>query len=341
MLASATLEPGLRTVIRGTNDSLDRLNRLLALAWERSSFHRTKWKAAGLSPGALRSVEDLRRFPFTTREELERDQAHHPPLGTCLTVPFTDCLRLLRSSGTTRAPLFWADDAESWGSVVRASQALWEMGGVTRADRIFLTTPFGASSGPWIMHAGASQLGCLNFSLGRATLSEQLSLIRRFTPTVLASKPRDLLALALAAETAGLEPAAFGVRRLICGGAPGAHQTETRRELERRWGAECFDRYGMTEVGSIAGECSAHCGGMHVLESELIAEVVDADSGQPPADGSTGELVLTHLGRTTCPIVRYRTGDQVRLDRLSRCACGHSGAILVGGVLSRTQPAPA
>jgi len=316
------------------------LNRLLELAWARSPFYQGKWRAAGLAPGALDSVAELERFPTTTRAELERDQAQHPPLGAWATVPFADCLRLQRSSGTTQSPLFWADDSASWKSVVRASRALWQMAGVKRADRIFLVMSYGAASGPWIMYGGAEQLGCLCFTMGRATLAEQIALIQRFTPTVLASKPSDLLALALAAETAGLSPAALGVRKLICGGGPGGHVPETRSELERRWGAECFDRYGMTEAGSIAGECVAHCGGLHLLESELIAEVLAPDSDHPPADGCTGELVLTHLHRTALPLIRYRTGDRVRLDRTLRCACGNPAAVLLGGVQRKSPPSP-
>lgn len=332
MSASATLDPGGRTVTAPAPEQLPALNRLLARAWEHSAFYQGKWRAAGLTPGPVKSLAELEKFPCVRRAELERDQAQHPPLGTGLTVPFADCHRLQRSSGTTRSPMFWADDPASWESVVRASRALWQLAGVKRPDRIFLAMSYGAASGPWIMYGGAEQLGCLCFTMGRANLAEQIALVQRFAPTVLASKPPDLLALALAAETAGLSPASLGVRKLICGGGPGGHVPETRRELERRWGAECFDRYGMTEAGSIAGECAAHCGGLHLLESELIAEVLDPEADRPPADACRGELVLTHLHRTALPLIRYRTGDRVRLDRSRRCPCGNPAALLVGGV---------
>ena len=319
-------------MIHGTPDQLDQLNRLLAKVWERNPFYRAKWKAAGMSAGPLRSLDELERFPFTTRAELERDQASHPPLGTNLTFPLEDCTRLHRSSGTTGAAIFWADDADSWRSVVRCSQALWQLAGVGRGDRVFFAMPFGTSSGPWIMHAGAQQLGCLCFTAGQASVEEQLEWMGRFKPTVLVAKPGDLLTLALAAAAAGVNTASLGVCKLICGGAPGGHVAETRRELEQRWGAKCFDRYGMTEAGPIAGECAAHPGGLPPLDSEFITEVVAPNSVQPLMDGKAGELLLTHLSRTACPIVRYRTGDRVRLDRAQRCPCGHPGALLMSGV---------
>lgn len=319
-------------MIHGTPAQLDQLNRVLAMVWERNPFYRAKWKAAGLSPGLLRSLDELERFPFTTRAELERDQASHPPLGSNLTAPFSDCLRLHRSSGTTRAPLFWADDAVSWQAVVRCSQTVWEWADVGRGDRVFFAMPFGVSSGLWIMRAGAQQLGCLCFSAGQASVEEQLEWMGRLKPTVLVAKPRNLLTLALAASAAGLNPASLGARKLICGGAPGGHVAETRRQLEQRWGAECFDRYGMTEAGSIAGECAAHAGGLHLLDHEFLAEAVEPHPPRPSNDGPGRELVLTHLSRTACPIVRYRTGDLVQLDRAQCCPCGHLGTLLVGGV---------
>lgn len=318
---------------------LEKLNELLAALWESNQFYRAKWFAAGLKPGRLGSLDDLRNYPLTTRAELARDQQAHPPFGTNHTLPIASFTRLHRSSGTTGAPLFWGDDAASWRSLTSSSRMLWERAGVGRQDRVFLAMPFGVSLGPWSIAAGAWELGCLCFAPGQGTIEQELDWIKQVHPTVLASKPAHLLALAAAAELAGVAAASLGVRKLIAGGAPGGHEPQTRRELERRWGAECFDRYGMTEAGPIAGECSAHSGAMHLLESELIAEVIIPGTEQPAPEGNQGELILTNLSRIGCPIVRYRTGDVTRLGRGDVCQCGNPGALIKSGVKRMAEAA--
>lgn len=122
-------------------------------------------------------------------------------------------------------------------------------------------------------------------------------------------------------------PTTAGVRKLICGGAPGGHVAEKRLQLEQCWSAECFDRYGMTEAGPIAGECTAHPGGLHL----------EPRTDQPAKGGSAGQLVLTHLNRAACPIVRYRIGDLVQLNWAQRCSCGNPCALLMGGVQRATE----
>jgi phenylacetate-CoA ligase len=321
----------------GEPSQLEKLNQLLAALWESNQFYRAKWLAAGVKPGRLRSLDDLQNYPLTTRVELARDQQAHPPFGTNHTFPVSSFTRLHRSSGTTGTPVFWGDDAASWRALISSSRTLWERAGVGREDRVFLAMPFGASLGPWSMAAGGWELGCLCFAPGQATNEQELAWIKQVQPTVLASKPAHLLALAAAAESAGVDAASLGVRKLIAGGAPGGHEPETRRELERWWGAECFDRYGMTEAGPIAGECSAHSGAMHLLEKELIAELIVPGTEHPAAEGNPGELVLTNLNRIVCPIMRYRTGDVTRLERGGVCQCGNPNALIKGGV-KRMRP---
>lgn len=146
---------------------LKKLNLLLDAAWEQNSFYSRKWREAGVNAHHLSSLKDLAKFPFTTRDELLADQNAAPPLGTNLTCAPADCKRIHHSSGTTRAPLYWADTAQSWQWVARCSQALYELAGITTRDRIFFTIPPGASSGGWILHEGATRLGCCCFTASR------------------------------------------------------------------------------------------------------------------------------------------------------------------------------
>src|SRR6185436_4989858 len=209
---------------------------------------------------------------------------------------------------------------------MRCSQALFLMSGVLPDDRILFLTSFTQLSGPWIMYEGACKLGCCCFSA--ADIDEQIHCLDIFRPTVLIAKPSQLPRLAIALQEAGIVTASAGIEKLIFTGE--AVSAAARDELQTVWNAEAFDRYGLTEAGSVAGECQSH--GMHVLEGEFIAEVLDSRTEEPVPDGHLGELVLTTLGRISRPIVRYRTGDFVRLVREHQCPCGRADALLVGGI---------
>ena len=188
------------------------------------------------------------------------------------------------------------------------------------------------SSGPWIIYEGAGRLGCACFSVGQAEPAEQLHWLAQFKPTVLAGKPAVLQSLAMTAMANGSPLRELGVGKLILGGA---HDPSLRSSLEQLWTAECFDRYGLTEAGSVAGECTAHSGGRHLLDAEFIAECIEPDSAKPVSDGQLGELVLTNLGRVARPVIRYRTGDLVRLVHHHECPCGRCGTLLLGRVARR------
>jgi phenylacetate-CoA ligase len=156
--------------------------------------------------------------------------------------------------------------------------------------------------------------------------------------TTVCCTPTYALRLAEVAEAtrAGGWLAALGVKVLIVAGEPGGSIPATRRLIERRWGARVIDHHGLTEVGPVSFECWERPGGLHVNEAEFIAEVIDAATGQPVADGTMGELVLTTLGRIACPVIRYRTGDLV-VRRRGGCACGRTLAWLEGGILARAD----
>lgn len=305
---------------------LDRLNALIVEIWERNHFYPAKWRQAGLSPIELESLEELSLFPFTTRAELIEDQNANPPLGTNFGCELGHFKHFYRSSGTTHAPIFWGDTPRSWRWAGDCSMQLFLMAGVKPADSIFLALPFAVSSGPWIMYEGAARLGCCCFTAGSADSSQIMRWIRAFHPSVIIGNPAQLLQLGL--EAACSAPS-LGLQKLIL---TGDRTASDRNKIEQLWGAQCFDRYGLTEAGSVACECCAHSGGMHILESEFIAEVIDPDTCEPVKDGEPGELVLTNFGRAERPIIRYRTGDLVRLVKEHSCPCGRSEAMLTGGV---------
>jgi phenylacetate-CoA ligase len=151
--------------------------------------------------------------------------------------------------------------------------------------------------------------------------------------TVLVCTPSYALRLAEVARAAGIDPSAIGVRVTIHAGEPGASIASTRSRIEAAWGARCIDHTGLTEVGATGFTCAA--GEVHLNESEFIAELLDPATGQIVPSGE-GELILTNLGREGSPVIRYRTGDRVRLVD-ARCACGRTFARLAGGILGRVD----
>jgi phenylacetate-CoA ligase len=311
---------------------LEKFNYLLGEVWERNPFYTYKWCQAGVNIHTASSLAELRRFPLTTRNELLVDQQSTPPLGSNLTCPRSALKRVHRSSGNTRAPLYWADTPKTWAWVMKCSESLFLLAGLTPDDRILFTLPPGQSSGPSIMFEGACKFGCFCFTSGLSDTPGHV--LNLFCPTVLVGRPSQLRELALTLGDAR-DARSCEVQKLIFTGE--IVSATMRRQIEEFWNAESFDRYGLTEAGSVASECVAHPGGMHVLETEFIAEVIDPHTCQTVSEGAPGELVLTTLGRIAQPIIRYRTGDLVRLIRDHNCRCGRSEAMLVGGI-SRRRP---
>jgi len=144
------------------------------------------------------------------------------------------------------------------------------------------------------------------------------------------------LRLAEVARAEHFDMRAMQVRTLIHAGEPGANVARTKSRIEKEWSAKCFDHAGASEVGAHSFECEVQPGGIHLIESEFIAEVLDPQSGEEVSAGEIGELVITNLGRAGFPVIRYRTGDLVRLN-LAPCACGRTFARFDGGLLGRSD----
>jgi phenylacetate-CoA ligase len=313
--------------VSAVQNRLHRLNTLLGKLWLCNPFYARHWRAAGLKPSALSSLEDFSAYPFTTRTEFLDDIHQHPPLGSNLSEPADHYKRFHRSSGTTHAPIYWADTAESWSWLLHVSKELFRIAGITANDRIFLATPLGRSLGPASLYEGAIDLGAAALNPGTTNAAEQLEWLSVFQPTVLVAKPEALQLLAAAPKPSSLQ------KLVLTGPTP----PDFRNSLYESWNIEFFDRYGLTEAGSVASECPAHSGRLHLLDDEFIAESFDPETGRPAADGHLGELVLTNLGRHSRPIIRYRTGDFVRLIRSFHCPCGRNGTFLKGNI-TRDQP---
>ena len=294
-------------------------------------FVARKWRAAGVvALDDLRTWDDFRRLPFTRKSELVDDQAAHPPFGTNLTFPLERYVRVHQTSGTRGAPIRWLDTQESWEWWARCWGFVLRGAGVGPADRVFFPFSFGLFIGFWAGFEGARALGALAIPGGGQDSPTRLAWIETLGATVLVCTPSYALHLLEIARARSIDLAKLRVRTTVHAGEPGAGIPAVRARIEEGWGARAFDHAGMTEMGAYGYECAAQAG-LHVTESEFIAEVVDPATGAPARDG---ELVLTNLGRVGSPIVRYRTGDHVRLAE-APCGCGRTFRRLEGGILGR------
>ena len=315
---------------------LQKLQVMLEELWDRNAFYTEKLKTAGVGPGDVRTLADLTRLPLTTKHELTTDQAAHPPFGTNLTYPVEAYIRYHQTSGTTGAPLRVLDTEESWDWWGRCWGFVLAGAGLTAADRLFSAFSFGPFIGFWSAIEGARKIGAMMIPGGGRDSPQRLDLMRESGATALCCTPTYALRLAEVAREKSIDLHALPVRATIHAGEPGANVPATKQRIEESWGAKCYDHAGASEVGAHSFECEAQPGGIHVIESEFIVEVLDPATGQPVEPGTRGELVITNLGRLGFPIIRYRTGDVVQLDT-APCVCGRTFARLQGGILGRAD----
>jgi phenylacetate-CoA ligase len=294
-------------------------------------FVKRAWANAGLRAAAdLRSWDDFSRLPFTSKADLVEDQAANPPFGSNLTFPLERYVRVHQTSGTSGQPIRWLDTQASWDWWIRCWGFVLQGAGLTPADRVFFPFSFGLFIGFWAGFEGARGIGALAIPGGGQDSPTRLTWMERLGVTALVCTPSYALHLLEVARERGLDVRKLGVRTTVHAGEPGANIPPVRARIEEGWGARAFDHAGMTEMGAYGYECAGQAG-LHVNESEFIAEVINAVTGQPAREG---ELVLTNLGRIGSPAIRYRTGDRVRLAE-GPCACGRTFLRLENGILGR------
>ena len=318
--------------------SAERLSRLVRHAYAHSPFYQRKFDVAGIDVTTLRFPDDLATLPQTTKAELVADQVANPPFGTVLTQPLDLYTRYCQTSSTTGKPLRWIDTNDSWQWMLECWKEVYRAARVGAEDRVFFPFSFGPFLGFWVGFDAGSQMGMLCVPGGGMSSRVRLGAIDAIQATVVCCTPTYALRLAevAAEEFPDRRLADNSVRVLIVAGEPGGSIPATRERIERSWGARVIDHHGLTEVGPISFECWEQPGGLHLNESEYVCEVLDPMSGQPVEDGQPGELVVTNLGRTSSPVIRYRTADIV-IRRSGRCVCGRTSGRLEGGVLARAD----
>jgi phenylacetate-CoA ligase len=277
--------------------------------------------------------DDFERLPLTTKSELLSDQEAHPPFGTNLTYPIDRYVRLHQTSGSSgNHPLLWLDTAESWEWWLRIwAEHVYGAAGVGAADRAFFAFSFGPFIGFWSAFGGAQRIGAMCIPGGAMTTEQRLHTMLDLRATALLCTPTYALRMADVARDLSIDLRASDIKVTIHAGEPGASISSTRGAIEAAYSASCFDHTGMTELGPTGVSCSQR-DGIHAIESEFIFEVLDAGGSPAPE----GELVATNLGRWGSPLIRYRTGDRVKISR-EPCSCGSPFVKLLGGIRGRVD----
>jgi phenylacetate-CoA ligase len=314
----------------------ERFQTLLHDIVPRNRFYAQKLAQAGVQPTTLQAREDLGRLPFTTKEDLVADQERHPPYGQVLTYPLTRYSRLHQTSGTVGRPLRWLDTPESWNRLLDCWEAMFQIVGLKPEDRLFFPFSFGPFLGFWTAFDAAGRRGNLCLPGGGMSSTARLRFLLDHQATVVLCTPTYALRMAEVAEQEGIDLSESSVRMVIVAGEPGGSIPATRQRIEAAWGARVFDHNGLTEVGPVGIECPENSAGIHLLEADYLAEVLDPETGRPVQPGQVGELVLTNLVRWGSPVLRYRTGDLVRPAE-KPCPCGRALLRLEGGILGRTD----
>ena len=322
----------LETINRGQIAALQlqRLNILLQAILPRNEFYARKLAGVSLP---VQSHAELGRIPFTLKDELVG--AGHPmDLAGNHTYPVERYSRYHRTSGTRGRPLVVLDTDEDWQWWIENWQFVLDAAQVRGDDRVFLAFSFGPFIGFWSAHDAAAARGALVIPGGGMNTPARLDLLRLSRATVLCCTPSYALHLAEVASAQGLDLSATDVRRIIVAGEPGGSIPSLRERIESAWDAKVIDHAGATEIGPW-GYSDPNHRGLHVLETEFLAEFLAVETNRPAEEGELAELVLTTLGRAGCPVIRYRTGDLVRPiwehDSPVRFV------LLAGGVLGRAD----
>jgi phenylacetate-CoA ligase len=307
-----------------------RLNALLASILPTNRFYAEKIDGLQLPIDAFAALDQL---PYTFKEELI-DRRHNGDLAANLTYPADNYIRYHQTSGTSGRPIVVLDTAEDWEWWVNTWQFTLDAADINASDKALLAFSFGPFIGFWSAFEAVTRRGAMAVPGGGMNTLQRLELLRGGRANVLFCTPSYALHMAEVAEEHKLDPRTLGVRALILSGEPGASSSETRDRIAQWWHADVIDHSGATEIGPW-GYSDPERRGLHVIETEFIAEFLSVEHGGPAAAGELSELVLTSLGRFGSPVIRYRTGDLVRpswpADSSNRFV------LLEGGVLGRTD----
>ena len=296
---------------------LERLQATLNRVHKNVTCYRNKFNEQGIDPEDVRSLADLAKLPFTTKEDLRLNY----PYGM-FAVPLREVVRIHSSSGTTGKPTvvgYTKHDLKVWSNLVARFMTA---AGVTSDDVVQIAFGYGLFTGAFGLHYGSELIGASVIPMGAGDTEKQIMIMQDYKTSALVSTPSYAITIAERIERLGIDPKSLSLKVGLFGGEPWSESL--RREIESRLGISATDNYGLSEVigPGVAGECRHKCG-LHIPEDAFIAEIIDPETGQTLPSGSIGELVLTSLTKEAFPMVRYRTRDITSLN-YTPCDCGRT-----------------
>jgi len=328
----------IETMNRGNLEKLQlrRLKWQLKSCYENSAFYREKFKRANIKPEQIKTLDDLVKVPFVTKQELRDEQAKYPPFGRYILSPKENWRELHPSTGTTGVPVntIWSEkDVENITDVT--ARTMWSFG--TRPGDIVQNA---FSYGLWVaglsVHYASRRIGCLVIPIGAGMTSRQIDYFINPGATVLLATPSYALYIAEKMRERSVSVDDIQLSVGCFGGEAGAGMESTRKRIERGLGIDAYDYYGLAEIGpTMASECTEKAG-LHWSEDHHIIEIIDSKTMERCSPREVGVAVITHLTREATPMIRYWTNDYTKIE-LDKCACGRTHARSPGGILGRAD----
>jgi len=309
------IECASREQIRAWQD--EKLVKQVRHVWDNVPYYRKKMEAKGVTPDDVKSIDDLHKLPFLSKDDLR--EAY--PYGL-LAVPLKDCVRIQSTSGTTgkRVVAFYTmNDIDLWDTC--CARAIVAAGG-TDEDVCQVSYGYGLFTGGPGLNGGSHKVGCLTIPTSSGNTERQIMFIRDLKATILCCTPSYAAFIGETMKEMGLTPDQIPLKAGIFGAE--AWSEEMRRDIEKTMGIKAYDIYGLTELSGpgVSFECSAQTG-MHINEDHFLAEIIDPNTGEVLPDGAKGELVFTSLDKEAFPLLRYRTRDICVLSH-EPCPCGRT-----------------
>ncbi|RMG58105.1 MAG: phenylacetate--CoA ligase [Deltaproteobacteria bacterium] len=297
---------------------LKRLKALVERVYATVPYYRQKMNEAGVKPDDIKSLNDLKKLPFTTKDDLRENY----PFGL-FAVPLERVIRIHASSGTTGKPTvvgYTRRDIDTWAELMARTLAC---GGTRQGDIVHNAYGYGLFTGGLGAHYGAEKLGATVIPMSGGNTKRQIMIMQDFGSTVLLCTPSYALNLAEVMQEEGVDPSTLKLRVGLFGAEPWSEKM--REEIEKKLCISALDIYGLSEVigPGVASECIEGKRGLHIFEDHFIPEVIDPETGEVLPYGETGELVFTTLTKEAFPVIRYRTRDITRLIP-EPCVCGRT-----------------
>jgi phenylacetate-CoA ligase len=317
---------------------LERIQTLMAYAWARSPFYRTKWADAGIHPSHIKTLEDFERVPVVTKEELRVEQERHAPFGDYLCVDDAEVRHVHGTSGTTGRPTAFGISARDWSAIANAhARVMWGMG-IRPNDTLFIGSFFSLYMGSWGALIGAERLGARVFPFGAGVAGQTeraINWMQQMKPAVFYGTPSYALRIAEVAGEMGVDPREFETRIMFFSGEPGASVPSIRGRIRDSYGASVFDSGSMAEVSPWMGLGQIDGGtGMLCWQDIVYTEVVNPVSKSRVGYGSEGTPVYTTLERVSQPMIRLLSNDVARWEA-GPSPCGRTYPVLPQGIYGR------